>query len=292
MNRMKYLFGIACVLLCMEAVPALAQTFYMNPLPESKPKFSLRFLHPIFKEYYGPDAKNLSGEYQLAMNIPFSEKFNLVVSMALFRESFEIRFTDETGVPLREETVTEHAWGNAYIGLQSRTPLSDNIKSSFAAGFYLPTATEDYKYYATIYSRVRTSALELRSYLAKTVVFYTNYAIRMESPGRVGGIFGLEAGPELFLPTSGGDPELLAHYGVSAGIKLPYVAAVGELSGLFLITTDVGNFAEQFDNFFAFGAQATDWPVRPGIFYQIPLDDEYRYALKGVLGVKVDAFLP
>lgn len=283
---------MAGVLMLLGAASTAAQTFYMTPMPETRPRLSFRFLHPTFKEYRGPDATSLSGGYQLAVSIPMSKAFEFVASMPLFRESFKITFTDESGFPVSEGTISESALGNLYVGVQSRIPLGDQIMSSASLGFYLPTAKERYKYYATIYSRMATEALELRSFLANAVVCYTNYAVRMQTPGQVGGIFGIEAGPELFIPTEHGDPELLAHYGLSIGIRFPHGAAIGELLGLALITEDLYAFAEQFDHFAAFGAQVTDWPVRPGIFYQIPLDDEYRYNMKGVLGIKVDAVLP
>lgn len=51
------------------------------------------------------------------------------------------------------------------------------------------------------------------------------------------------------------------------------------------------DFGDRFTHSLSFGAQLTDRPVRPGIFYIVPLDEDLQDFLDGTLGIKIDLAL-
>jgi hypothetical protein len=60
------------------------------------------------------------------------------------------------------------------------------------------------------------------------------------------------------------------------------------LLGVFIVTEKFESFGERFEHFLTFGAQLTGSPVRPGIFYMLPLHNDLREIIDGALGIKVD----
>lgn len=293
MKRIGSYFPVLCGLLMFGFGALSAQTIFMNPIPESKPKISFRFLHPDLKSEFGPTT--LSGEYELALSVPVNEVINLTASLPIFHQAFDIRFTDESGNLLETRTLSENSFGNLFLEIQTRQALASQVQGSASFGIYLPTAKTEYREYATHFFNTYTNPYEIRALIAKTVIFYGNYAIRMQTPAPVTPILGLEFGPEFYIPTENGDrrnAEMLFHYGVSFGAKASYVVLQGELLGLFLASESGIDFTDRFDHFAAFGVQVTDLPVRPGVFYQLPIDEWYRYVMNGVLGVKLDIVLP
>jgi hypothetical protein len=294
MKRVGSCFPILCGLLLFGFGAISAQTIFMNPIPEDKPKISFRFLHPDLKGEFGPTA--LSGEYELALSVPLNETINLTASMPTFHQAYDVKFfNDESGNVTVMRRLSENAFGNLFLEIQTRQVLASQVQGSASFGLYLPTAKYEYKYTAAYIDNLFTNPYEMRANMPKTLVFYGNYAIRMQNPAPVTPILGLEIGPEIYIPTENLDSrnsEVLFHYGVSFGVKASYVVVQGELLGLFLASESGLDFTDRFDHFAAFGAQATDLPVRPGVFYQLPIDEGYRLAMNGILGVKLNIVLP
>jgi hypothetical protein len=85
--------------------------------------------------------------------------------------------------------------------------------------------------------------------------------------------------------------ELFIHYGISGGFKMTNVMLSAELGGLVFISEDIDDFEDRFVHSLAFGAQWTGSNIKPGIYYQIYLKEDFRDVVDGILGIKVDVDL-
>ena len=64
-----------------------------------------------------------------------------------------------------------------------------------------------------------------------------------------------------------------------------------ELEGIVFLSEDIDDFEDRFNHSVAFGAQWTGRNIKPGIYYQIYLKEDFRDYVDGVLGIKVDVEL-
>jgi hypothetical protein len=297
MDRITRFCSIAFLMVFMGTIQASAQTFFMNPVPESKPKFSLRFLQANFKG----GGKAQSSEYELAASVPVNKKINIAVSFPVYYQKYKVYGAYVNG-HIGTITQSENAVGNLYVGIQTRHLRSIRIQQASytiqhlpSVGVYLPTSKYTYEYGNAYYRNLLTNPFEAQAIMPKTLVLYGNYGIRVKGTEPATPIFGLEVGPEFYIPTQDThhrEGELIIHYGFSMDVKVPYFAVLGELLGKFMVTENQGGFFDRFNHFAAFGVQATDWFIRPGVFYQFPLNGEYQAAMSGILGVKLDIVLP
>ncbi|MCU0644172.1 MAG: transporter [bacterium] len=250
-----------------------AQNFLFQPLPKNTSELGLRFMRPNFER--GDDLSLLSGTYDFYLNIPMNREFNIFASLPFSTFSAE----DED---------SESGIGNIYIGFQTKPSSGLGSKASLSFGVFLPTATDEM---SPAILGAYSNYYELQKYVPDMLTVYGNYSF-LSNQSR-GAIFGVELGPNLFIPTKeGGQVELFAHYGISGGFKLNKIMLSAELTGLAIISEDIDDFADRFIHSLAFGAQWTGGTIRPTIFYQIYLDEEYRDFIDGVLGIKFDVSLP
>jgi len=246
-----------------------AQNLLFQTMPKDKPQFGLRFMRPNFDG--DDDLSLLSGTYDLYFNIPVSPKLNLVGSLPY--TIFSAKGEDSEG-----------GIGSIYVGIQTK-PMTEN--SSLSMGVFLPTATDEF---SPMLLGLYSNNYEFHKYISDMLTVYGNFSYsRTHSRGA---IFGLEIGPNLFIPTKGdGDVELFAHYGIFGGFKLTRVTFSAELEGLAIISEDIDDFEDRFNHSVAFGAQWIGSNIKPGVYYQIYLKEDFRDYVDGVLGIKVDVDL-
>ena len=170
--------------------------------------------------------------------------------------------------------------------------LSERTKTVFSMGLHLPTASEDSDSQEAALLGLLANFHQARRILPNAWVIYANMAWRMES--LEGGIFGLEIGPEVWIPEkdAGGDSELWFPYGFSGGAGTRHFAFLAEVMGLFLATEDTDEFSDRFEHHLAFGVGVRNYTVRPSLWYQIPLHDDLREVIDGVIGLQVEVSLP
>lgn len=156
---------------------------------------------------------------------------------------------------------------------------------TFSFGIYLPTAEED-KGLATG-DGAFADTYDMWAMMPNTLTIRGNMALRQISPD--GPFFEIELGPDVLSIDDGIDNEveLFMHYGLSSGIATGMFMLRAELLALFIVTEDVQDFADRFLNTVAFGAMLTSYKIRPGLFYQKPLDDELDF-IDGIFGVKLE----
>ena len=270
---------------------AYAQTFLMQPIPEDKPKFGISFMHPSIKSIYKEYTKR-SGLYDFYVNIPLGS-INFVCSLPL--DYYKYTHTSYYNNPLGYYTYTytsyynntersETETGNLYIGMQTRGGMSSEGGWSLSFGVFLPTVGEEtgIGYLSNLldgWYKVDDDAFTLSG----------NFTYRINQPSGI--IFGLELGPRIFIPTNGGATELFMHYGIAGGFKVRKVAIVSELLGSAIVSESDLKANERFDHFLTVGAQLTDYYIRPGVFFHVPLDKDLRDIVKYVFGLKMEYVL-
>lgn len=251
-----------------------AQNFLLQTMPKNVSQLGLRFMRANFNR--GDDLSLLSGTYDFYANIPISRELNLVGSLP-FTVFSEKGYDSENGL------------GNIYFGFQTWKSSGLGNKASLSLGVFLPTARD----------KIETAVLggysnyyELQKYFPDMLTVYGNYSF-ISNQSR-GAIFGIEIGPNFFIPTKkdNGEGELFAHYGISGGFKLNKIMISAELTGLAIISEDIDDFGDRFVHSLAFGAHWTGGNIRPTIFYSIYFEEEYRDFVDGVLGIKFDVSLP
>lgn len=271
----RFAAAITGLLVILSLQMLSAQTFIFQDQAEDRTKLGLRFLRPN-----PADEDNLStfsGSYDLYINAPLSSRLNLVGSIPF--NSFAAEGEDsESGI------------GNVYVGLQTRSDNSAEKGMNLSLSVFLPTASEEKG--EAHFTGVFTNFYEFQRSLPEVLTVYSNFAYHYRQLG--GGMLGVEIGPQLIIPTGqdGGDTELFGHYGLAGGVSLAKVAIFAELLGVFIVTEDVEDFGDRFEHFVDFGAQLTGSVVRPGLFYMLPLHNDFQDIIDGTLGIKVDFVLP
>ena len=266
------------------ALSTSAQTFYLNPIPEARPTFGLRFMHVNLEGDL--DLSTFSGTYDFYVDIPASEKVGFRLSLPYSRISYKY------GVGLEPWEISESALGNVYLGMHLTSQLSQRTKSVFSMGLHLPTASDKRDSQEAAFLGLLANFHQARRVLTNAWIIYANMAWRMES--LEGGIFGLEIGPEVWIPEGDidADAELLFNYGFSGGAGTRHFAFLAELMGLFVATEDIEDFGDRFEHHLAFGVGVRNCTVRPSLWYQIPLHDDMRDAINGVIGLQVEVSMP
>ena len=269
------------------ALSTSAQTFYLNPIPEARPTFGLRFMHVSLDGNL--DLSTFSGTYDFYVDIPTSETVGFRLCLPYSRISYEHSRVYWDYIP---PDVSESALGNAYIGMHLTSHLSERTKSVFSMGLHLPTASEDDDSQEAAFLGLLANFHQARRVLPNHWTIYANMAWRMES--LEGGIFGFEIGPEVWIPEGDidADAELLFHYGFSGGAGTRHFAFLAEFMGLFVATESGGDFGDRFEHHLAFGVGLRNYTVRPSLWYQIPLHDDLRETVNGVIGLQVEVSMP
>jgi len=271
----RFVAAVAGFFMILPAPSLVAQTFLFQSQAENRAKVGLRFLRPNFK---GESKLSIfSGAYDFWFNAPVGgSRVNIVGAVPFNAIAVEGR-DGESGV------------GNIYAGVQARLGNSADNDMNISLGVFLPTASE--KKESAHGLGVLADTHELQRSLPDVLTIYGNFAYHYRQINR--GMFGVEIGPQLFIPTGefNGDAELFGHYGLAGGFPIANVAFFAELLGLFIVTEEVGDFDDRFIHSLAFGAQLTMRQVRPGLFYVLPLDEDFNQSIDGILGLKVDFVL-
>ena len=278
MKSHRFKTVIAIIFIGLLFTSLSAQNLLFQSIPKKKPQFGLRFMRPNFKSNFfwwnDLSLSILSGSYDFYFNIPVSFKLNVVGSLPY-------------SVFSAKDEESEGGIGSIYVGIQTRPTSGSTSSSSLQMGIFLPTATdESFPVVLGLYSNY----YEFQKYISDLLTVYGNFSYSMTHPR--GAIFGIEIGPNLFIPTKDDvfedDAELFAHYGIFGGFKLTSVTFSAELEGLAIISEDVDDFEDRFVHSVAFGAQWTGSNIKPGVYYQIYLKENLRDIVDGVLGIKVD----
>jgi hypothetical protein len=254
---------------------AFSQTFLFHSLPQNTPTFSLRYLRPDFDR--DTELTLLSGVYDLTFNVPVSPTSNVVGSIPF--SSFGVKNSD-----------TERNVGNLYLGYQAKLSNTDYKQSVMSLGVFLPTAPTENT--SANFMGLFSNYYQIEKYVPEMLTLYGNYTYRRANAD--GALFGLEIGPNIFIPTGADDAnesELFLHYGVTGGFQLSQLTIYTELTGIGLLTENDLDAEDRFSHFLALGAHWNGKSMHPGIYYEFYLDEEMKeyWHINGVFGLKLDA---
>jgi len=251
----------------------VGQSFLLEDFPAHRTRLGIRFLRPDFNN--GNGISTLSGLYDFSVSFPVGSKLNIVGSLPLATISFV-------------GSGSELSAGNMYIGLQRILRSTRKTGTSASLGVYLPTmpvgkgTITAAGYYTNYY--------EFQKFLPHSLTVYGNLAYRRSTSK--GLLFNLEIGPNILIPTEDDpsnprDTELYLHYGLSAGIRVQQFVLKAEWAGIGILKKKVDDSGDRLTHSIAFGINWNRGLMRPGIFYKIYLNKEFRDLVSGVIGFKL-----
>jgi len=268
----KSIILIAVIIVLVTSQISKGQQFNMSPGPvDEKLSIGLKVNKPFFKKSeYGDNPSGTSGVYKLYGYFPLKKNWQINAEVPLVVA--KMGETNETGL------------GNLYVELQKA--LNANKTTYMAFGLYIPTMSSE-KYERMMIGFLSDPFHILQYAEGLTFNSTIGYNLR-EKPGV---IFGVDIGPDLFIPTSeSGDVELFLHYGIKGGYRFNAVSTWAEISGM-MVTTEEGSLDEKWNNQLFLGAQYNRSTFRPGIFYGIYLDKDLREGISGILGLNLQVVL-
>jgi hypothetical protein len=271
-------------------IPAAAQSFSLQDFPSDRTEVRLRALRPMLAG--GHALRGASGSYDLYGSRPLRASVSFFGTLAFnvadgpFPPAFapgrqDIDHLSGSGGTEFDADArgTEAKLSSLGFGLQAREGRS--AQACVTIALYVPLATlEDER--SVRVGRWGDPYAPRRS-LPEVLVTYLNMAHRVTSPQ---GVFvGIEVGAEVGIGTgrTGGGTGWL-HAGASAGMQTGPVTVLAEYVALLW----PGNAFEARSQLLAFGAEWSRSAVRPGLFWQMPLDPYLERVLDGVLGFQLE----
>jgi len=257
---------------------AVSQTMYFKNIPSDEAQIGLRFLHPNFE--FPESQSALSGIFELSLNIPVSEKLNIIGELPFI--NCNVKYDHSYYI----DDFTESGLGNIFIGLQTQPAEMTQSFSILTFGLFLPTVDEKVALWG-----VFSNYYESSKYYPNSLGVYFNYARHKIFDNGIN--LGLELGPDFRIPTKekSGDTELFLHYGLKAGYSIEQFNMSAEFVGTAIITEDYDNFSDRLMNAISFGAAWKEKLVTPQLFYSVYLKDSMSDIVGGVLGLKVTVSL-
>lgn len=92
-------------------------------------------------------------------------------------------------------------------------------------------------------------------------------------------------------PASADNSEIYAHYGLLLGYRAGNFDLTAEGMGRAHITEKYDKFRDRLNNELAFGVHLNLHQFRPGVFYKIYIEKEYKDVIRSVLGFSFDILL-
>jgi hypothetical protein len=181
----------------------------------------------------------------------------------------------------KENDYSDNQTGLANIFLEFQKALNKNKTTYLDFGIYIPTIGSGND--ARMFLGVLSDVYRFVQYIEGVTINSTfGYNLR-DKPGA---IFGIEAGPDIFIPTSDSDEdvEFLIHYGLKGGYMFKKVSTWAEFSGMWLISEEGGVDINSYNQIFL-GGQLNSNEFRPGFFYGFHINEDFRDGTKGILGL-------
>ncbi|MGH7585999.1 MAG: hypothetical protein ACREMH_07110 [Gemmatimonadales bacterium] len=262
MRRAFVLVPAAVLTIFPASGPALAQELW--PVPSRRTTLLFEWQRPSVS---GADLSTLSGMLRAGITVPIGATTRFVVVLPFTRASFEEFESDHTT-----------AFGNPYVGVESGV-----VGGSFTAqlGVYLPLASED---------ALEPAALGLigdfdraEAYIPNLLTPRADVQYRRLEPG--GFLWGVRGGLAAWVPTEGGDVELVGAYGLLAGLEKAPMRLTASLNGRLVVTAEEADLGERTFHQLGFEAAYLGASVEPYLMIRLPLDDGLGEALDLTAGI-------
>lgn len=272
---MKKIIALIFFLVIMNLMNfTFAQNFNLSSPPiDEKMSVGMKYNRVLLKEY--DDFSSLSGIYKFYGYFPLKNNWQINAEIPLVVLTWkDNEYSDnQTGL------------GNIFIEFQKA--LNENKTTYLDFGIYIPTIGSDN--YERMFLGILSDVYRFVQYMEGITINSTfGYNIR----NKPGAIFGIEVGPDLFIPTSdnGNDVELLIHYGLKGGYRFNKVSTWTEFSGMWLLSEEGSIDSNSYNQIF-FGGQLNSSKFRPGIFYGFHINKDLREETKGIVGVNLQVVL-
>ena len=272
--------------LCLLALPAwgLAQSFLLQGPPvDGKGRVTLRYFWPQAgaDESDGPDV--LSGLYDLSAAYRLGKRLHLVAAVPYihYRASY---------VNWMQQRITyrDGGLGGISVALQHLLNHDEDRSTAVTAGVVLPTfgglGKEDWDHGDLAFVGMAADFPEFYKSLDVTTPFVrvSHYQLL-----KGGWRAGLEGGAFVMMARGAGTRPLYAQAGVSIGRSVGPVDLTAEWSGTVHLLGFVDEFYFHLYHQAGIGASWGRGRLRPGIFYTMFLDRDYRESSRGAFGVRL-----
>lgn len=272
LKRMRFKSPVIGLVFFVLPLLVSAQGYQMEGPQGDGLQLGFRFFHPDFKE--NDRLSFFSGLYQFSISVPVSKKLDVVGRLPL-------------GAVGGDDIESETGFGNFYTGLRYKFINTEKKKASLSIGVYWPTASKE-KMSAAIIGMFSDYSRYFQ-FFPETVILSLNYTYYYYMPS--GWFFGTEVGPDVMLPKKEygrEEVELFVHYGLTGGYRFKSVELKAEFVGIGIVTEDVEEPADRFNNELILGAKYIGGRVQPGLFYKFYLNSNTREFVSGAFGFSID----
>lgn len=172
--------------------------------------------------------------------------------------------------------------GNPYLGFE--TGAGKDVR--FEAGFRIPLTSESEEAgIMGLYSDVTRLEATLPHILSVVT------RVRYHREDAAGMMFEVGGGPTGWIPTEGGDAEVVLNHYISGGYRGPKAWLSLGLGGVLILTEDL-SFADR--TIYQLGASAglSQGRVRPALHVVFPLDSEIKSDVNMIIGLGVSVAVP
>ncbi len=181
--------------------------------------------------------------------------------------------------------VSDNAVGNPYLGVEFHPPGSSVF---WDLGVRAPVAPENN---SALFIGVLTDQQRWEAFLPNVATVKGAFNFRHRAP--TGLVTRLRAGPNIWIPTEEGpEVEVVGSYSWQVGYEAAQVSVLGGLTGQAIITEGDMDLGERTTHQAGAIVTFVAGNVRPGVFFQLPLDEDLRDTVDYVFGLNVSIELP
>jgi len=261
--------SLVLVLLLMTcSTAALATNFLMEDFPTQINRVTYKYQRPLF--HHDVETNFLTGFHELSFALKSGDRLSIIGSLPLAHGGA----TDES------ETMV----GNIYMGaLWGDKDLGGN--TAFSLGLYLPTA--QFGNNTAAFTGILSEPSRFHLFLRDIMTLHANGLLYKRSSS--GLYFRGEFGAEYSNYVGGGGSrgEMSLRYGAGIGYEEKGFSLGVELVGYWLVTANVAQLSDGQFNVVSFGGEFRGSVFIPGLYYSIPLNDEFSDFVDSLLGIRV-----
>jgi hypothetical protein len=251
-----------------------AQNFNLSAPPiDHKMSVGMKYNRVLFKDE--TDLSSLSGIYKFYGYFPLKNNWQINAEIPL------------VVVNWKDNEYSDNQTGLANIFIEFQKALNEYKTTYLDFGIYIPTiGSENYE---RMFIGILSDVYRFVQY-TEGVTLNSTFGYNLRN--KPGAIFGVEVGPDLFIPTSGADEEVefLIHYGLKGGYRFNKVSTWAEFSGMWFISEE-GSLDTNSYNQIYIGGQLNSNKFRPGFFYGLHINEDFRDGTKGMIGLNFQVVL-
>ena len=265
------------------SVSASAQSATWFPIPSDRDAISLTARHILFDGDRFPDGTGysaLSSTWFLGTRTSLSSRVRVVTDLPFVTASLETSAS--------QFDVSESTLGNPFIGLEVSVP-SEQIQSTLGFGGRVPLVGTvfDLEEFVALQYGLNSDYNRLGSFPSDVTTLVGTARARYAPTPDLAVTGGLT--PQLLIPISSqaslDDPELFGGYFFRAEISTGPALLSAGVSGIGILTEDIGRGASRFEHELGVAAEFESGPVRPGAFVILPIGGDRPEVINAIVGL-------